>query len=115
MDVGIGCDKIVTIFESVQSKTLYISNQNLSSGETRALVQAMETHVELVRLGYGVTLDIEALTKYSGQGKCRSLDLQLLGLEDIAAKIKEHLGQWCTENNNWIIKDYTISCVFLRE
>merc|ERR1711971_1024600 len=32
------CDKIVTILESVKSKSLFISNQNLSSEETRALV-----------------------------------------------------------------------------
>ena len=108
-----GCDKIVTILESVKSRRLDISNQNLSSSETRALVQAMETRVEEVRLGYGVTIDNEALTKYSGQGNCHNLDVGEWE-EDIAAEVKEQIGHWCSERNNWIVKQTSFSCEFFR-
>ena len=51
------------------------SRQTLSTKETRALVRAMESHVEVVALGNEgeVSLDIKALTQYSGQGKCEAV------------------------------------------
>ena len=68
------CD-LVSILASLKCPWLGISNQTLSSEETRALVWAMESGVEDVKLGNmgEVSLDITALTQYSGQGKCRSL------------------------------------------
>jgi len=88
-----GCDNIETIMESVQSFGLRISNQCLSSGETQALVLAMETRVEKVSLSLGVTVDIEALTKYSGQGRCHTLGLCEADVEK--------LEDWCKEGKNW--------------
>jgi len=88
-----GCDNIETIMESVQSGGLRISNQCLSSGETQALVLAMETRVEKVSLALGVTVDIEALTKYSGQGRCHTLGLCEADVEK--------LEDWCKEGKNW--------------
>ena len=65
---------LVTILDSLKCRRLVISTQSLNTEETEALVRAMETVVEEVSLSYyhgDMTLDIEALTKYSGQGKCR--------------------------------------------
>ena len=64
---------LVNILDSVKSKVLGIIGQSLSSEETQALVQAMESGVEYLLLNGEVTLDIRDLMDYSGQGKCRSV------------------------------------------
>ena len=66
---------IISTLARLKCERLRISSQRLNSEETRALVRAMESGVETVSLGYDgeVSLDITALTQYSGQGKCRSL------------------------------------------
>ena len=50
-----------------------VSANSLSSEETQALVRAMESNIETVVLGFEdeVSLDITALTQYSGKGKCQ--------------------------------------------
>ena len=65
-----GCH-LIKILDSVKSKDLGIYRQSLGSEETQALVRAMESRVEYVRLFGEVTLDIRVLMEYSGQGKCR--------------------------------------------
>ena len=67
-----GCD-LATILDSVKSKVLSIIGLSLGSEETQALVRAMESGVEEVRLFGGVTLDIRVLMEYSGQGKCKEV------------------------------------------
>ena len=74
-----GCD-LTPILDSVRSRKLHISSQNLSKQETRALVRAMETHVKKLILGglgprgreRELTLDNEALSEFSGDGKLLS-------------------------------------------
>ena len=63
---------LVSILDSLKCQVLRLNSQSLSSEETRAMVRAMESRVERLRLGcWGeVSLDIRALTQYSGQGKC---------------------------------------------
>ena len=69
---------LVTIFDSAKCN-LSIRSQNLGREETEALVRAIETRVERVRLGYpDVTIDISTLTSYDGfldryRGKVRTL------------------------------------------
>jgi len=71
-----GCD-LVSILTSLKCKVLVIYSQSLGSEESQALVQAMETGVKFVRLcGEEVTLDIEALAEYSGQGVCKRVVLR---------------------------------------
>ena len=78
-----------------------ISSQNLDSGETQALVQAMENYVEEVLLlcdeQQHRTLDIEALTQYSGQGRCRSLKC--------CEKYHEQLSTWA-KGKDWKMEKY---------
>ena len=104
-------DNIVTILESVQSGGLIISDQCLSSGETQALLLAMETRLEKVTLTR-VTVDIEALTKYSGQGRCHTLVMN--GKKMYVAGVKK-LSDWCKECENWnVTRDFwnvSIKCV----
>ena len=64
---------LVTILDSVKCKRLDIMRQSLDSEETQALVRAMESRVEEVRLIEEVTLDIMDLMEYSGQGKCKKV------------------------------------------
>ena len=92
-----GCD-LVTILDSVKSNELEISNRRLGTEETQALVRAMETGVELVRLEEGVTLDIGGLMEYSGQGKCQEVECHY----DTAATYRDKLRRWAT-SRNWAV------------
>ena len=89
-----GCD-LVTLLDSVKCGGLSINRQSLGREETQALVRALESHVEKMRL-YDVELDIEALLEYSGQGRCRFLDY---GTYEITAEKKnlEKLKTWKKE------------------
>ena len=78
-----GCD-LVSLLKSVKCRILHIRRQTLGRELTQALVQAMESRVEKLRLCEFVRLgdkkgegkvDIEALTEYSGQGRCRTLEV----------------------------------------
>ena len=93
-----GCD-LTSILTSAKCGFLYIYGQSLGSEETQALVQAMESGVEEVRLTNGVTLDIEALTEYSGQGVCRKVEL-FLDESYTADRYREGMRTWA-RNRNW--------------
>ena len=76
----INISNVIIILDSVNCETLSISRQSLSSEETLALVQAMESRVERVNLGVWqndlpsqLCLDIRALNQYSGQGRCHKV------------------------------------------
>ena len=92
---------VVKILQNVRCKNLETRTQRLNSDETKALVQAMETGVEFVLLrcqegdGEYYPLDIEALTQYSGQGKC-SLFVMFLCL----ANYREKLTAWA-QSHDW--------------
>ena len=91
-----GCH-LIKILDSVKSKDLGIYRQSLGSEETQALVRAMESRVEYVRLFGEVTLDIRVLMEYSGQGKCRMMKFPS---SDTAGRYREHLKTWA-KNRNW--------------
>ena len=69
---------LVRFLDSLRCEWLYVG-VSMGRKETQALVRAMESHVVNVRIinvypGRGdMTLDIKALTKYSGRGKCRHI------------------------------------------
>ena len=101
-----GCD-LVSILTSLKCQELTITSQSLGREETQALVQAMESGVKKVTLSDGVTLDMEALAEYSGQGVCRQVEL-VRG--DAAARYREELRKWA-RSKNWKVdvdreKDY---------
>ena len=97
-----GCD-LVALLNSVQCKILIIKRQYLGKEETQALLKAMETRVEMVRL-FDVELDMEALPEYSGQGRCTVLDYHT---KEIATDIKyvEKMKTWA-EEKTWIHRLY---------
>ena len=65
--------RVSSILASVQCSVLWLWRMKLSEENTRALVTAMRDRVQTVGLVDGVTLDIEELTQYDGQGRCREL------------------------------------------
>ena len=91
------CD-IISFLNSVKSEVLRISRQRLSSEETMELLRAMETHVERVELGFwgDMSLDINILTQYSGQGKC----WEVVCWDDTGTKYREEVRSWA-EKINW--------------
>ena len=68
---GIG---LTSFLKRVNCESLRIKNQNLDRSETQALVQAMDSGVESLHLST-VTLKIDHLVTYSGQGQCRQVSL----------------------------------------
>ena len=95
----IGCD-MVTILTSLKCERLRITRQSLGREETKALVQAMESGVEDVWLNEEVTLDIDALTEYSGRGVCGNMCLSYD--TDTAARYRQVLATWAS-SRNWNI------------
>ena len=91
------CD-LVSLLDSVKTEQLSINNQRLSCEETQAVVRAMETRVERVLLGGEESLDITALTQYSGQGKCG----QLTCWDDTAHRYGEEVKTWA-RRINWTV------------
>ena len=77
-----------------------IIRQSLGREETLALVQAMESRVKMVRLSGEVTLDINALIEYSGQGVCRDVNLVDCAGYQPAYRYREDLKTWA-RNRNW--------------
>ena len=92
-----GCD-LVSILSSLKCEHLFITRQRLGREETLALMQAMELGVEHVILLEEVTLDIEALTEYSGQGVCREVELY----NDTADRYREEMRTWAM-SINWSV------------
>ena len=89
-----GCD-LVRILTSLKCRCLEIQKQSLGRQETRALVQAMESDVTMVKLGNGMdgemTLDIGVLTEFSWQNE----RLRLLALYyKTATRYREEVRDW---------------------
>ena len=96
-----GCD-LVSILTSAKCEILIIGTLSLGREETRALVQAMESRVEEIRLAGenrpGPDLDIKALTEYRGLGKCWKVKLCTY---DTKKRYSEDLSKWA-RSRNWI-------------
>ena len=93
---------LANLFDSLKEcKMLWIESQHLGREETQAMVRAMETQVEEVEL-YDVTLDIEALAEYSGQGRCTSV----VCLRNPVDRYSEALKTWITSRTDWMWTKY---------
>lgn len=99
-----GCD-LVKIIDSVKCKKLCIFKQNLDKEATEAVVRAMDTRIELAHLERGKDiqwkLDMEALNKYNGKGRCRCIILWV-GRED---KYRQWLRDWAQGRDWSVIND----------
>ena len=99
-----GCN-LHSILASLKCDQVIITNQSLGREETRALVQLMEEEVRGIwrwrglrslYLGDEVTLDIEALVEYSGEGVCEEIMLNNKTL----ARYSKELRTWA-KSRNW--------------
>ena len=74
IDIEVTGWDLVTILDSLQCQEIRLGCKKLAREETQALVRAMESRVEKVFLYNEIELDMEALSEYSGQGRCRVLE-----------------------------------------
>ena len=96
-----GSQQIVSLLTSLNCSLLDIERQRLGREETQAMVQAMQSGVEWVWLWEEVSLDIKALSEYSGQGVCRTVEIHY----DTRDRYKEDMKTWAG-NRNWrVVKD----------
>ena len=89
------CD-LTPFLDNIKCNMLYIKNQRLGTEETRALVRAMESHVDTLRLE--VKLDIRALTQYTGEGKCQFVLLDVKTRKKYRRKIRRWVK---SKSANW--------------
>ena len=94
------CCDLVSILPSLKRPALGFFTQTLGREETQAIVQAMQSNVAALILWDNVTLDIEALTEYSGHGVCRAVTLW----GRTVARYREELATWA-RSRNWIVDD----------
>ena len=89
------------ILASVQCTELVLYDMILMSEEnTRALVTAMRDRVQTVVL-YAVTLDIEELTQYDGQGRCRELEVRGHTLRQYGDRLWEWAADKTKQDKGW--------------
>ena len=86
-----------SLLASVKCPVLVLRNMELSEENTRALVTAMRTRVQDVTLS-DVTLDLELLAAYDGQGHCTQLELG----DDTTVKYLARLRQWAGDRG-WTV------------
>ena len=86
---------LLSTLTNLKCKDLGISRQSLGREETRALVHTMELHVKVVLLSDEVTLDVESLAEYSGQGVCWCVCLS----GDLVASYRLKLRTWARRQN----------------
>ena len=80
----------------------------LTEPQTQALVTALSERLERLTLSFDLTMDIETLCQYDGQGRCRELWVW----RDTRRIYRERLRRWgaevgwavTTDNNNWFIQ-----------
>jgi len=94
-------DGLTSFLNNLKCESLRISNQSLSREETQALVLAMESGVEVVTLR-SVTLDMETLVTYNGQGRCGEMRLECDYNEDPEMRrVNQGLQIWARRSRNW--------------
>ena len=92
---------LVCILDNIKCEKLDIYQfLQLEREETQALVRAMESNVREVNL-HSVSLDINTLTQYSGQGACRKVACETAS----AAWYRDELGLWALRKNWTVEKD----------
>ena len=88
---------LIPVLSSVQCCVLLITNPSLSTSDTQQLVAAMDSRVKRVRLGDGVTLDMDKLAQYAGEGKC--VEVTMRGM-----RYRNQLKVWAG-NMGWQIEE----------
>ena len=96
------------VLSSVQCRKITISNTSLSTADTQRLVAAMVTRVKSVALGRDVTLDVDTLAQYDGEGKCEEVVLWM----DTRERYRDQLKAWA-ENMGWQVQEIS-DMIFIK-
>ena len=90
------------MLSSFQCRGITISNTSLSTADTQQLVAAMDTRVKWVTLCGSVTLDMETLAQYDGEGECDKVTLWM----DTTERYRDQVKAWA-ENMGWLDDDFS--------
>ena len=90
------------VLSSLQCRGITISNTSLSTADTQQLVAAMDTRVKWVTLCGSVTLDMETLAQYDGEGECDKVTLWM----DTTERYRDQVKAWA-ENMGWLDDDFS--------
>ena len=105
------------VLSNVQCRRINIANTSLTTADTQQLVAAMVTRVKWVELGgagrswwsgkldEGVTLDMDTLAQYAGEGKC--VEVTMRGM-----RYRNQLKVWAG-NMGWQIEE-TSNEIFIK-
>ena len=104
-------DQLGSILASVKCPVLWLKNMRLSEAETQALVTAMRDQVEIVTLRGDVTLDIEELTQYDGQGHCSGIWL----VGDTRTRHRDRLRRWAADKGWTVTRDKVLGLGLLKK
>ena len=88
-------NRLATLLDAVNCKELHLFTEKLNQEETEALVRAMTSRVEIVHLGSKdglVSLDVDTLTKYKGDGKCKEVQCVWVKVTPNLEKVQVHAG-----------------------
>ena len=104
LSVGRAVNKSISYNVNIKCRLCGIYDQSLNREESLALVRVMESRVERVELGFDgimlcrgdLSLDIQALTQYSGEGRCWSVEYFCVG----ADRYREEVRSWA-QSINW--------------
>ena len=115
---------LTTLLDSVNCKELHLFTgivEKMSKKETEALVRAMTSRVEILQLGTkdddqyddhydnnfhtGVNLDIDMLTQYKGDGKCREVHCNCVCIGEIFSMVDYGDGLKQERNYKYINED----------
>ena len=88
------------ILENARCRRLELSCMTLTELQTRALVRAMQDRVGSVKM-FGVTLDLETLCQYKGQGRCSYITVEA----DSRTLYGERIMNWMTQVGWSVLKD----------
>ena len=106
---------LASFLNRLNCENLWIYHQSLGREETQALVQAMELGVERVHLG-SVTVEMETLLNYSGQGQCLEVMLNCDDdddPEDWKMNKKKPLKNWAL-SRDWVVINDKKSLLFIE-
>ena len=97
-----GCNLVNIIDSFNKIQFCCFGSQILNQSSTKALVGVLEDRVSRVALS-NVTLDIQALVKYSGQGTCMCRNVACAG--DTAARYRGEMISWAIRRNWAVVHD----------
>ena len=89
------------VLNNIKCRELEIGNRRLSTADTQHLVNAME-EVKVTYLHGRLSLDMEKLQEYDGQGECGVV--QLIGYDMTMKRYRDHFKVWAG-NIGWAVVD----------